>query len=223
MKIYKIAGGLQLLAKKGIFLKEKEKTDVLLLDEALSEKALEEAIEEEEKKAEEAKKDEKIGTTPAKDAWEDPNYDPMKVDPEFRKPEEQEMPVLTVIPLKEECPAEMLEAAPMEAPKEEIAPVRDYNAEWQEFMDAYPEYKGGSLPDDVFKACMMSDKPPLRVFEPMMIKKLSAENAALKKENEALKENAERLKRSPVSATTYGGKTALEPEDRFTQAFKSYH
>ena len=210
-------------------MKEKEKTDVLLLDEALSEKALEEALEEEEKKAEDAKateaEDEKIGITPAKDAWEDPDYDPMKVAPEFRRPEEQEiiMAVQPVIPEDEKIPEEIPMEAPKEISKEEIIPARDYNAEWQEFMDAYPEYKGGSLPDDVFKACMMSDKPPLRVFEPMMIKKLSAENAALKKENEALKENAERLKRSPVSATTYGGKTALEPEDKFTQAFKSYH
>ena len=98
---------------------------------------------------------------------------------------------------------------------------RDFAAEWRELAEAHPEVVGKELPEDIYRACMESELPPLRVYETMMLSKQAEEIESLKKEIATLRQNAETAARAPVSAVSdYGGST--EPEDLFARSFKSY-
>ena len=105
---------------------------------------------------------------------------------------------------------------------EAATPARNYEAEWKELADAYPELVGNQLPDDIMQACLNSTLPPIRVYESMMIIKQAAEIKALQDEIATLRQNAEAAAKAPVRATTPGGKTDTEAEDAFIRAFKSY-
>ena len=102
-----------------------------------------------------------------------------------------------------------------------VSPQRDFAAEWRELAEAHPEVVGKELPEDIYRACMESELPPLRVYETMMLSKQAEEIESLKKEIATLRQNAETAARAPVSAVSdYGGST--EPEDLFARSFKSY-
>ena len=116
-------------------------------------------------------------------------------------------------------PAGDLSAASQEG--ETVSPQRDFAAEWRELAEAHPEVVGKELPEDIYRACMESELPPLRVYETMMLSKQAEEIESLKKEIATLRQNAETAARAPVSAVSdYGGST--EPEDLFARSFKSY-
>jgi len=116
---------------------------------------------------------------------------------------------------------------PMEQDKQTNQPAisvpRDYNAEWKELAEAHPEIVGTTLPEDIFQACIRSEKHPLQVYESMMLKRLQGEIAQLKQENDQLRQNASNAQRAPVSGTAAGGSTGKQEEDPFVTAFRRYH
>ncbi len=101
------------------------------------------------------------------------------------------------------------------------APPRNWELEWKELADAHPEVVGKELPDDIYRACLQGDKPPLRVYESMMLAKQAEEIETLKQQIATLRQNAESASRAPVSAVTGGGAGA-EPEDPFVAAFRRF-
>jgi len=100
---------------------------------------------------------------------------------------------------------------------------RNFEAEWKELAEAHPEVVGTTLPQDIFQACITSDKPPLQVYESMMLQHLQSELAQLKQENDRLRQNADNAQRAPVTGTAAGGSAHTEEEDPFVTAFKRYH
>ena len=114
--------------------------------------------------------------------------------------------------------AEAFEAGFSAAPK---AP-RDWEAEWRELATAHPEVVGKEMPADIYEACLASELPPIRVYESMMLSRMTDELAKLQAENAALKQNAEASARAPVTASSGGVSTA--PEDSFLRGFNfRYH
>ena len=114
--------------------------------------------------------------------------------------------------------AEAFEAGFSAAPK---AP-RDWEAEWRELATAHPEVVGKEMPADIYEACLASELPPIRVYESMMLSRMTDELAKLQAENAALKQNAETSARAPVTASSGGVSTA--PEDSFLRGFNfRYH
>lgn len=45
---------------------------------------------------------------------------------------------------------------------------RDYNKEWEELYEAYPELVGKELADDIYRTYMQSDASILFVYESMI-------------------------------------------------------
>ena len=101
------------------------------------------------------------------------------------------------------------------------APPRNWELEWKELADAHPEVVGKELPEDIYKACLQGDKPPLRVYESMMLAKQAEEIETLKQQIATLRQNAESASRAPVSAVTGGGAGEV-PEDPFVAAFRRF-
>ncbi len=101
------------------------------------------------------------------------------------------------------------------------APPRNWEAEWKELADAHPEVVGKELPEDIYRACLQGDKPPLRVYESMMLAKQAEEIETLKQQIATLRQNAESASRAPVSAVTGGG-PGEGPEDPFVAAFRRF-
>ena len=101
------------------------------------------------------------------------------------------------------------------------APPRNWELEWKELADAHPEVVGKELPEDIYKACLQGDKPPLRVYESMMLAKQAEEIETLKQQIATLRQNAESASRAPVSAVTGGG-VGADPEDPFVAAFRRF-
>ncbi len=99
---------------------------------------------------------------------------------------------------------------------------RNWELEWKELADAHPEVVGKELPEDIYKACLQGDKPPLRVYESMMLAKQAEEIETLKQQIATLRQNDESASRAPVSAVTGGGAGA-EPEDPFVAAFRRFN
>jgi len=99
---------------------------------------------------------------------------------------------------------------------------RNFEAEWKELAEAHPEVVGTTLPQDIFQACITSDKPPLQVYESMMLQHLQSELAQLKQENDRLRQNADNAQRAPVTGTAAGGSAHTEEEDPFVAAFRRY-
>jgi len=100
---------------------------------------------------------------------------------------------------------------------------RNFEAEWKELAEAHPEVVGTTLPQDIFQACITSDRPPLQVYESMMLQHLQSEISQLKQENDRLRQNADNAQRAPVTGTSNGGSAHTEEEDPFVTAFKRYH
>ena len=113
------------------------------------------------------------------------------------------------------------EVPPVENEYPPEAPPRNWEAEWKELADAHPEVVGKDLPEDIYKACLQGDKPPLRVYESMMLAKQAEEIETLKQQIVTLRQNAETASRAPVSAVTGGGAGEV-PEDPFVSAFRRY-
>ncbi len=101
------------------------------------------------------------------------------------------------------------------------APPRNWELEWKELADAHPEVVGKELSEDIYKACLQGDKPPLRVYESMMLAKQAEEIETLKQQIVTLRQNAETASRAPVSAVTGGGAGEV-PEDPFVTAFRRF-
>ena len=101
-----------------------------------------------------------------------------------------------------------------------LQPNRNIYAEWQELAEAHPEVVGKELPEDIYRACMQSDLPPLRVYESMMLQKQADQISALQQEIATLRQNAENTARAPVVAAAEG--PANEPEDLFIRDLFSY-
>jgi len=101
-------------------------------------------------------------------------------------------------------------------------PKRNFEAEWKELAEAHPEVVGTTLPQDIFQACITSDKPPLQVYESMMLQHLQSEISQLKQENDRLRQNADNAQRAPVTGTSNGGSAHTEEEDPFVAAFRRY-
>ena len=120
--------------------------------------------------------------------------------------------------LQNEMPTEV---PPVENEYPPEAPPGNWEAEWKELADAHPEVVGKELPDDIYRACLQGDKPPLRVYESMMLAKQAEEIETLKQQIATLRQNAESASRAPVSAVTRGGVSA-EPEDPFVAAFRRF-
>ena len=99
---------------------------------------------------------------------------------------------------------------------------RDFEAEWRELAEAHPEIIGKTLPEDIFRACVKSGQPPLRVYESMMLQRLQGEIDRLRQENERLRQNETNARRAPVTGTAEGGEAACKEEDPFIAAFKRY-
>ncbi len=113
------------------------------------------------------------------------------------------------------------EVPPVENEYPPEAPPRNWEAEWKELADAHPEVVGKELPEDIYKACLQGDKPPLRVYESMMLAKQAEEIETLKQQIVTLRQNAETASRAPVSAVTGGGAGEV-PEDPFVTAFQRF-
>ena len=120
--------------------------------------------------------------------------------------------------LQNEMPTEV---PPVENDYPPEAPPRNWEAEWKELADAHPEVVGKELPGDIYRACLQGDKPPLRVYESMMLEKQAEEIETLRQQIATLRQNAESASRAPVSAVTGGGAGA-EPEDPFVAAFRRF-
>lgn len=97
---------------------------------------------------------------------------------------------------------------------------RNFEAEWKELAEAHPEVVGSTLPEDIFQACVTSGKPPLQVYESMMLRHLRDEIDQLKQENDRLRQNADNAQRAPVTGTASGGSSRMEKEDPFVAAFR---
>ena len=98
---------------------------------------------------------------------------------------------------------------------------RNWAEEWAELAKEHPEVIGKTLPNDIYEVCINSDRPPLRVYESMMLEKLTGEVARLQKENETLRQNAANALRAPVSGTAGGG-VVNEAEDEFLRGFNNF-
>ena len=131
--------------------------------------------------------------------------------------EKQEAPDMAEAENAEESEQEETRTVPEEA----TPAARDLTAEWRELAQAHPEVVGKELPEDIYRACMTSNLPPLRVYETMMLSKQAEEIESLKKEIATLRQNAETAARAPVSAVSGGGAFA-EPEDPFIKALRTF-
>lgn len=99
--------------------------------------------------------------------------------------------------------------------------ARDWSAEWAELAREHPEVIGKTLPNDIYEVCINSDRPPLRVYESMMLEKLNAEVSRLQKENETLRQNAANSMRAPVTGVAGSGVTGTA-EDEFLRGFNNF-
>ena len=107
-------------------------------------------------------------------------------------------------------------------PSPRAGKARNWEAEWRELAAAHPEVVGKEMPADIYEACLASELPPIRVYESMMLSRMTDELAKLQAENAALKQNAETYSRAPVTASLGGVSTA--PEDSFLRGFNfRYH
>ena len=100
-------------------------------------------------------------------------------------------------------------------------PERDWAKEWAELAKEHPEVIGKTLPNDIYEVCINSDRPPLRVYESMMLEKLSGEVARLQKENETLRQNAANSMRAPVTGVAGSG-VKNDAEDDFIRGFNNF-
>lgn len=118
-------------------------------------------------------------------------------------------------------------------------PPRDWEAEWGALAKEHPEVIGAKLPDELFRACVASDRPVVQVYEAFMLKNargelekyreeaqseltsVKAEMEKLRAENALLRRNAETASRAPVKAST-GMAADTGPEDPFLRAFNRY-
>ena len=107
------------------------------------------------------------------------------------------------------------------APAENAPPGRDRTAEWTELAAAHPEIVGTTLPDDIYRAIMTSERTPLRVYESMMLKRQTDRISQLEAEIAQLRQNAETATRAPVVGAA-GAPVNAEPEDDFLRGFNSY-
>ena len=98
---------------------------------------------------------------------------------------------------------------------------RDLVAEWAELAKEHPEVIGKTLPNDIYEVCINSDRPPLRVYESMMLEKLTGEVARLQKENETLRQNAANSMRAPVTGVAGSG-VKNDAEDDFIRGFNNF-
>ena len=99
---------------------------------------------------------------------------------------------------------------------------RDWESEWRELAAAHPEVVGKEMPADIYEACLASELPPIRVYESMMLSRMTDELAKLQAENAALKQNAATSARAPVTASSGG--VSMAPEDSFLRGFNfRYH
>ena len=100
-------------------------------------------------------------------------------------------------------------------------PERDWAKEWAELAKEHPEVIGKTLPNDIYEVCINSDRPPLRVYESMMLEKLTGEVARLQKENETLRQNAANSMRAPVTGVAGSG-VKNDAEDDFLRGFNNF-
>ena len=100
------------------------------------------------------------------------------------------------------------------------APAHNYEAEVNELLEAHPEIRGKSLPDEVFRTCLQTGKTMLSVYDAYLIRTMNEELSRLKTENETLRHNAENALRAPVSAAAESG-IPNTPEDPFLSGFYS--
>lgn len=103
----------------------------------------------------------------------------------------------------------------------EAPPGRDREAEWKELAAAHPEIVGETLPEDIYRECMISELPPIRVYESMMMKKQADRIHALEAELAQLRQNAETAARAPVMGTANAPAPA-ENDDPFLRGFNAY-
>ena len=94
---------------------------------------------------------------------------------------------------------------------------RDWAKEFSDLAKAHPEATKSELPDDIWQAIHESSESAVRVYETMMLSKLTAEIDALRKENATLRHNAEASARAPVTAGN--GSPNTKPEDEFLRGF----
>ena len=100
-------------------------------------------------------------------------------------------------------------------------PERDWAKEWAELAKEHPEVIGKTLPNDIYEVCINSDRPPLRVYESMMLERLTGEVARLQKENETLRQNAANSMRAPVTGVAGSG-VKNDAEDDFIRGFNNF-
>lgn len=98
---------------------------------------------------------------------------------------------------------------------------RNWAEEWAELAKEHPEVIGKTLPNDIYEVCINSDRPPLRVYESMMLEKLSGEVARLQQENETLRQNAANAMRAPVIGVAGSG-VRNDAEDDFLRGFNNF-
>ena len=98
---------------------------------------------------------------------------------------------------------------------------RNWAEEWAELAKEHPEVIGKTLPNDIYEVCINSDRPPLRVYESMMLEKLTGEVARLQKENETLRQNAANSMRAPVTGVAGSG-VKNDAEDDFLRGFNNF-
>ena len=112
------------------------------------------------------------------------------------------------------------QAAAAETAAKPEAPAHNYEAEVNELLEAHPEIRGKSLPDEVFRTCLQTGKTMLSVYDAYLIRTMNDELSRLKTENETLRHNAENALRAPVSAAAESG-IPNTPEDPFLSGFYS--
>ena len=98
---------------------------------------------------------------------------------------------------------------------------RDFAPEVFELLQAYPELKGKTLPDEVVQAAKAGERV-IVAYTKYVKKQEKADKARLKKENQTLKQNAEAAKRAPVRGVAKGGAPSAEPDDPFLKGFNSF-
>lgn len=107
-------------------------------------------------------------------------------------------------------------------PEQEDKPAavrRDFVAETNLLLEARPELRGKTLPDEVIRACVVDGQNLLVAYSKYEMAQERAAAEKYRKEAEILRQNAASAAKAPVSGTKGGGSTGTEPEDDFLRGF----
>ncbi|MDO5445807.1 MAG: hypothetical protein Q4F31_09345 [Eubacteriales bacterium] len=114
-------------------------------------------------------------------------------------------------------------ASPDKPPQEPQKPVpapRDYNAEFAELLQVYPELKGKGVPDELVEQFKTSPRDVLSVYEHFMVGELTKKVSDLETELARVRQNAETAARAPVVGSV--GSSSAESGDSFLNCFNRY-